>query len=159
MKKTSEEIFVKDLHFISKDYFGALAHMMAETGPDRNYYTLLLICNSENGCTQKELGEILEADKVTMSRKIDHLCKLNYVRREANPDDRRTVRVVPTKQAERILPVLRKAFERAENEAFRGISRAERTAFLATAAKVRKNIAGMPRSAVKMEYKQKNKKG
>lgn len=158
VKNTSEEIFVKVLHFISKDYFGALSHMMAGRGPDRNYYTLLLICNSENGCTQKELGEILEVDKVTMSRKIDHLCKLDYVRREPNPEDRRTLRIVPTAKALKILPELQKAFDLAEQEAFRGIPKAERRAFLATAAKVRSNIAGMPRSTVKVEYKQKNKK-
>lgn len=158
VKNASEEIFVKVLHFISKDYFGALSHMMADSNLDRNYYTLLLICNSENGCTQKQLGDILEVDKVTMSRKVDHLCKLNYARREPNPDDRRTLRIVPTEQARRVFPALKKAFAQAEKEAFRGITFAERTAFLATAEKIRNNIAGMPRNTVKIEYKQNNKK-
>lgn len=158
MKTDTDDLFVKDLHFISKDYFGALSHMMAHTDLDRNYYTLLLICQSDTGLTQKYLSEFLEVDKVTMSRKIDHLHGLGYVERRTNPADRRTVIIAPSEKAFRILDGLKRAFARAEKEAFRGIEPCERDAFLATARKVRANIGGMPKSPVKLEYKQKSSK-
>ncbi|MCA1751245.1 MAG: MarR family winged helix-turn-helix transcriptional regulator [Cryomorphaceae bacterium] len=158
MKINTDDLFVKNLHLISKDYFGALSHMMVETDLDRNYYTLLLICESGDGLTQKKLSEFLEVDKVTMSRKIDHLHGLGYVERRSNPADRRTVLIAPSEKASHILESLKRAFSRAEREAFRGIEPCEREAFLATAQKVRSNIGGMPKSPVKLEYKQKSSK-
>lgn len=158
MKIDIDDLFVKNLHFISKDYFGALSHMMAKTDLDRNYYTLLLICESGEGLTQKKLSEFLEVDKVTMSRKIDHLHGLGYVERRNNPADRRTFLIAPAEKAFGILAGLKRAFSRAEREAFRGIEPCERDAFLATARKVRSNIGSMPKSPVKLEYKQKSLK-
>lgn len=129
--------------------------MLAHTDLDRNYYTLLLICRSENGLTQKDLGEMIEVDKVTMSRKIDHLVGLGYVVRESNPDDRRTILLRPTRKAMNLAGEISEAYISLNERAFRGIPAAERKAFLATADKLRANMAHLPRTGVKVEYKQK----
>ncbi len=152
----AEEPFVKELHFISKDYFGAVSHMMAHTDLDRNYFTLLCICKSPQGLTQKELGEIIEVDKVTMSRKIDHLVGLGYITRESNPDDRRTILLKPTPKAISLAVEISAAYRSLNEQAFREISTAERQAFLATAQKLRHNMAHLPRTGVHVEYKQKS---
>ncbi len=158
MKSRKDDPFVKSLHFITKDYFGALSLMMEKTEIDRNYYTLLLICRSDNGLTQKELSALIDVDKVTMSRKIDHLHGLGLVKREANVNDRRTIRIVPTTAAIELATVISEAYLHLNKASFKGISAAERDQFLATAEKVRQNVQKLPKTGVKMEYKQKSMK-
>lgn len=153
-----EEPFVKELHFISKDYFGAVSHRLAHTDLDRNFYTLLLVCRHKKGLTQKDLGEMIEVDKVTMSRKIDYLASLGYLTREPNPDDRRTILLKPTRKALSLAGEISEAYVSLNKLAFRGIDTAEQKAFLATAAKLRRNMADLPRAGVKVEYKQKTGK-
>jgi DNA-binding MarR family transcriptional regulator len=158
VKKTEDDPFVKSLHFITKDYFGAVSHLLAGSSLDRNYYTLLLICRSEAGLTQKELSCALEIDKVTMSRKIDHLVNLGFITRESNPEDRRTVVLKATPQALTLSKTIGHAYAALNKAAFEGIPAEERKAFLATAEKLRDNVANLPKAAVKLEYKQKNAK-
>lgn len=132
--------------------------MLSHTDLDRNYYTLLLICRSKSDLTQKELAEMIEVDKVTMSRKIDHLVGLGYVLRESNPHDRRTILLKPTRKALKLSDEIGQAYTILNEQAFRGISASEQMAFLATAEKLRQNMEHLPRTGVKVEYKQKSSK-
>lgn len=150
-----DDPFVKVLHFLSKDYFGAVSHLMAETDLDRNYYTLLVICRNESGLTQKELSSMLEVDKVTMSRKIDHLVNLGYITREAHVDDRRTILLKATPKASPLAKAISDAYAHLNAQAFEGLSNREREAFMATAEILRNNMKQLPQTDVKVEYKPK----
>ncbi len=75
-----------------------------------------------------ELAQALGHDAGAMTRVLDGLEEKGYLRREPNPDDRRSVRVVPTEAGTALWSRMRGCGERTMNQALSLLSEAERTA-------------------------------
>ena len=71
----------------------------------------LLALYRQEGLTQEELARSLNVNKSSVTRQLAALEEKGYIRREADPDDRRSLRVYPTDRAvalqERMRRVLR----------------------------------------------------
>ncbi len=150
--------FIRSLHLITKDYFGAMTNILAHLDIERYYYCLILISDAEGAITQKDLTTQLDVDKVTMSRMVDYLVTLEYVRRETCEADRRTIVLKPTEKANRDMVEIRKAMDYIRNQAFKGLETDEIDRFLQIVDVVKANMAGLPRSCVKLDYSKINNK-
>lgn len=66
----------------------------------------------QEGFTAAELGKFLVLDKATLSGVLDRLAEAGWIRKEADPDDGRVVRLYPAEKANEIkdeLIMLRRA--------------------------------------------------
>lgn len=101
---------------------------------------LLFFVNREAGSSQVDLAARLEVTAVTLGRMIDRLERSGYVRRAADPEDRRVLRIFVDKAGEPL--VLRMARLRilTEARATRGISKQEQAALAQYLLRVRRNL-------------------
>jgi len=60
------------------------------------HYTVLVVAASSSGRSQREISDLLGLDPSGIVAMVDDLERLGLVRREPNPDDRRTRLVVAT---------------------------------------------------------------
>jgi MarR family transcriptional regulator, transcriptional regulator for hemolysin len=86
-----------------------LAHLDIE----RFYYPVLLIEAGEGNLTQQEIAEKLFCDKVQVVRIIDYLSEHGYVNRVQNASDRRKYGLEITDKAKKVIPDIKKAWEKA----------------------------------------------
>ena len=79
----------------------------AETcGLTRAQWTLIAVVARYPGATQRIVAEALEVREITAGRLVDRLCEEGYLRRDANPTDRRAYCVHLTPAAEPLLAKL-----------------------------------------------------
>jgi len=121
-------------------YNASLREEMASLGLTTPKMRALAVLSVIEGPTIGELAVYAVTEQSTLSRALDQLAGEGLVRRESHEGDARATRVYATEEG-------RAAFERlwphmAENYArmFRGISEAERRAFVATLQRILKNI-------------------
>ncbi len=148
---------VRSLHLITKDFFGALTRMLIHLDIDRYFYCLLKIVRHQKGITQKDLVQLMDVDKVTMSRMIDYLVQKDYVFREAFKDDRRTIMLYPTPKACSESIEIRAAIETLEDQAFSGISKEMKDQILSALVTIQSNMSQLPKELVKFNYSKINK--
>lgn len=88
-------------------------------------WTLIVAVARNPGATQREIANELMVTEVTAGRLIDRLCADGYLRRKADPADRRAYSVHLTKAATDLLDALGAAADENEAEAFAGLKAAE----------------------------------
>lgn len=71
--------------------FAAFARHLKETGLTPTLYGVLATVEARPGIAQGEVADALGADRSTMVRLVDQLERRGLLRRDAHPDDRRTV--------------------------------------------------------------------
>ncbi len=72
----------------------------------RAQWTLIAVVARNPGATQRTVAEALEVREITAGRLVDRLCDEGYLRRDANPSDRRAYCVHLTAAAEPLLAKL-----------------------------------------------------
>jgi MarR family transcriptional regulator for hemolysin len=77
-----------------------------QSGLTRGQWTLIAAVARNSGATQRTIAEMLEVREITAGRLIDRLCDDGYLRREANPSDRRAYCVYLTPAAQPVLDKL-----------------------------------------------------
>jgi MarR family transcriptional regulator for hemolysin len=77
-----------------------------QSGLTRAQWTLIAAVARHPGATQRMIAEALEVREITAGRLIDRLCDEGYLRREANPSDRRAYCVYLTPAAQPLLDKL-----------------------------------------------------
>lgn len=102
---------------------------------------LLFYVHRDPGSRQAELAARLEVTPVTLGRMLDRLVERRYVRRVADPDDRRAFRVHVDRAGEPLIGRMEKMRVQAEKRATRGLSAGERTALLKTLGRIYKNLS------------------
>lgn len=104
-------------------------------------WTLIAVVSRNPGATQRTIAETLNVTEASAGRLIDRLCADGYLRRSANPQDRRAYRVYLTDAAMPLLAQLEGLARLNEDEAFAGLSAAELAQFKALLAKMAANLA------------------
>lgn len=99
----------KSFTILTKRYFGFLANKLADLPIDRYFYPLLVISQNDGQISQYQLAEILDLDKVTIFRIVDHLEKNELIVRCINPEDRRCQLLHLTESAHEIVPKIEQA--------------------------------------------------
>jgi MarR family transcriptional regulator, organic hydroperoxide resistance regulator len=141
---------------VTKPYFGGLILKTESLGLEKNFSVLILIEKKEN-CTQQYISDTLQIDKVTMVKVIDEFAKKNLVKRVQNPKDRREYFIELTVAGHKILPKIHKAIKELNDVAFKGLKPKEQKEFYETLVKVSDNVKGFPSSHIVI-YKATKKK-
>ncbi|WP_340317793.1 MarR family winged helix-turn-helix transcriptional regulator [Rhizorhabdus argentea] len=80
----------------SRYWFDARARTKGIT---RAQWRVLITLSRVDGCTQSELAEILDVERITLCRMVDRLAEAGLVERRADPSDRRVWRLHLTERA------------------------------------------------------------
>ena len=111
-------------------YFARLQEKLAKLEISQWYYVLLTIEEGEGKLSQQDLADRLDLDKVTMTRALDHLGERGFVERCDCLGDRRKYLIKLTPKARPAVKAIRKAYDELNDEALKGVKKAERAAFL-----------------------------
>ncbi|WP_333596337.1 MarR family winged helix-turn-helix transcriptional regulator [Schleiferia thermophila] len=140
--------------YLTKLYIGAVSKKLNTLEIDRYYYTLITIHDHQPEITQQQLADILQTDKVTTFRVVDHFCKIGYVRREVNPEDRRSLYLYITPKGEKVIPEIKKTYKAMNSICLKGISEEEKETFFKVLERIIENVEKEPRVSIKINYKQ-----
>jgi len=77
------------------------------------------------GCSNVQLADQLEIKPITLTRQIDKLVAAGLVRREADTEDRRVVRLYLTEQAQPVLKIMRDKALETRSKTLSGVDQAE----------------------------------
>jgi len=80
----------------SRYWFDARAR---SRGITRAQWRVLIMLSRIDGCTQSELAERLDVERITLCRMVDRLAEAGFVERRADPSDRRVWRLHLTERA------------------------------------------------------------
>lgn len=74
------------------------------------YMFIVHICRRP-GITQDKLPDLIHINKSNVTRALAQLEAAGFVRRESNPDDKRTAHIYPTEKSTELYPVLMEIME------------------------------------------------
>ncbi len=103
---------------------------------------LLFYVAREPGSRQAELAAILDVTPVTLGRMVDRLVKKGYVRRQADPADRRAFLVYVAARGEAPLARMAQIATLTSERATRGLPKRECERLFALLLRLRMNLAG-----------------
>ena len=108
----------------------------------RSQWWVLTHLFRKDGITQSELAETLELEKPSLGRLLDRLESKGWVRREADPDDRRAKRIFLTEAADAPMQVMREIASGVREDALSGLSSDDRDHFVDTLLTIKANLMG-----------------
>lgn len=111
-----------------------------ELGLTRSQWWVLTHLYRKDGLTQSELAEILELEKPSLGRLIDRLEANGWVRRAADPNDRRAKRIYLTEQVEEPMHIMREIAAGVREDALSGLDAADRDRFVDTLITIKSNL-------------------
>jgi DNA-binding MarR family transcriptional regulator len=130
--------------YISAIYRHMQVMISAELAPYRigsGQYIFLMAIAGQERLTQKALSEDLLIDKTTTAKAIAKLEAEGYVRREADPKDKRYQLLYLTEAGRSVVPKVQEALGRIKNVARRGIDDEEYAFMLNLLKKVLRNVS------------------
>ena len=102
--------------------------------------TKYLIENKEGEVYQKDLEEVFEVSKATISGVLLTMEKNKIIKRIPSESDARQKKIVLTKKSKKIYEEVKETFKKLDEEITKNISEEELSSFLNTIEKIRKNI-------------------
>ncbi|MEO8067256.1 MAG: MarR family transcriptional regulator [Flavobacteriales bacterium] len=121
-------------------YFARLQEKLGHLDITHWFYVLLSIEEGQGKLSQQELADKLDLDKVAMTRALDHFVEKGYVERCDCEGDRRKYLIKLTAKAKPAVKAIRKAYEELNDEAMKGVKRADRAVFLEQLTQVVDNL-------------------
>lgn len=98
------ELTYKWIALANRHYQMYLNKRLAAYGLSGSQYLFILNICRQPGLTQDKLPEIIHINKSNVTRALAHLEKHGFIRREVNPQDKRTAAVFPTARALDVYP-------------------------------------------------------
>ena len=140
-------------HFnaLAKNYFGTLSKELNDVDLERYYFALTLITSHEN-ISQQFIADNIDVDKANMVRIIDYLSEKGYVKRLVNPKDRREHKIAPTAKAIKLVPRLKEAFKKVNNQTLKGFTKEESKTFYDMLGRAHANISGTTNDQYFLKY-------
>jgi len=108
-----------------KSFMSSLEHRLKGMGMGRAQFLALEHLIASGPLSQSDLVDRLSIRAATVARLVDRMERDGFVRRLADPQDRRVKRVVPTERATRIWPELCKCGREILDRAYGGVEPAE----------------------------------
>lgn len=119
---------------------GRLDRSLQDAGLRLGQYQLLRLLWDQDGLTPRELAERLDVEMPTVTRTVQRLLRDGFVRREAHPDDARSVRIYLTErgreQRERVFHIL----DRETEHALSGFTPIDRENLIALMERIAENV-------------------
>jgi DNA-binding MarR family transcriptional regulator len=107
------------------------------TMPQCRVLTTLL---RSEGVSQAKLAQLADLEPMTMVRILDHMEREGLIERRVDPRDRRARRLYLAAGAKPLLDRIWRLSDLTRSEAFAGIDRAERDAFIAVLGRIQSNL-------------------
>ena len=128
------------LHDVARLLRTTYDRRVRDLGLTRSQWWVLTHLFRKDGITQSELAEILELEKPSLGRLLDRLEAKAWVRRAADPQDRRAKRIFLTDEAQAPMRVMREIASGVREDALAGLSRADRDRFVDTLLLIKSNL-------------------
>ncbi|MCP4547245.1 MAG: MarR family transcriptional regulator [bacterium] len=104
------------------------------------HWGLLNMLIDHEGINQTQLAEMICKDKPNLTRLLDRLERESLVRREKDPEDRRSYRLYVSDRGKRAVTELRPLIEEFVAEAFKDVKRSDYRIFMHTLTKIIANM-------------------
>ena len=111
-----------------------------DLGLTRAQWLFLYYLARQPGCTQSELAELLQMEKITVSRQAARLEKAGWIQRADHAADGRAYHLELTPRAERIIARLDERADQLRDDYLQGISPTRRTSLLADLTLIKANL-------------------
>jgi MarR family transcriptional regulator for hemolysin len=111
-----------------------------DLGLTRAQWLFLRYLARRPGCTQSELAELLQMEKITVSRQADRLEKAGWIRRSDHAADGRAYHLALTPRAGRITSRLEERATRLRGDYLQGLPPTRRLALLADLTLIKANL-------------------
>jgi DNA-binding MarR family transcriptional regulator len=112
-------------------------------GLTRAQWLFLFYLERNPGCTQSELAELLQLEKITISRQATRLVRAGLVERRDDAGDARAYRLQVTRRAGPLLERLSVQADRLRTEYLRGISATRHAELLRDLQRIKANLLGL----------------
>ena len=113
-------------------------------GLTRSQWWVLVHLYRRDGLVQAELAEILEIERPTLGRLLDRLENKGWLRRQADPKDRRVKRVYLTDEVKPAMKSLRRIAADLRQQALEGLNKDEREQLVDTLIHMKTNLLNLP---------------
>jgi MarR family transcriptional regulator, transcriptional regulator for hemolysin len=111
-----------------------------DLGLTRAQWLFLYYLSRHAGCTQSELAELLQMEKISVSRQADRLEKAGWIQRADHRADARAYRLELTARAQRITARLEERADRLRDDYLQGISAPRRAVLLDELTLIKANL-------------------
>src|SRR3954471_18960236 len=111
-----------------------------DLGLTRAQWLFLYYLARQPGCTQSELAELLQMERITVSRQADRLEKAGWIQRRDHADDARAYHLELTPRAGRIIRQLDERADRLRRDYLEGIPSPRRSALVADLSLIKTNL-------------------
>ena len=95
------------------------------------------------GCTQSDLAEAMQMQKITISRHADRLVRAGWIERRDDATDARAYRLFVSRKAEPLIDKLAAVADAMRQEFMRGLSGARRAALIADLLHIKSHLLRM----------------
>ena len=113
-------------------------------GLTRSQWWVLVHLYRRDGLVQAELAEILEIERPTLGRLLDRLENKGWLRRQADPKDRRVKRVYLTDEVKPAMKSLRRIAADLRQQVLAGLTKDEREQLVDTLIHMKTNLLNLP---------------
>ncbi len=118
----------------------AFDRRVRDLGLTRAQWLFLYYLGRQPGCTQSELAELLQMEKISVSRQAERLEKAGWIERGDHADDARAYHLKLTPRAARIIVRLDQRADRLRNDYLDGIPPLRRATLLAELNLIKANL-------------------
>ena len=113
-------------------------------GLTRSQWWVLVHLYRRDGLVQAELAEILEIERPTLGRLLDRLENKGWLRRQADPKDRRVKRVYLTDEVKPAMKSLRRIAADLRQQVLEGLNKDEREQLVDSLIHMKTNLLNLP---------------
>jgi MarR family transcriptional regulator, transcriptional regulator for hemolysin len=128
------------LHEVSRLMRKRFEQNARDFGLTRAQWQTLAYLRHMEGCSQKELAELLEIEPITLGRILDRLQEAGLVERRADERDRRSWRLYLAGGASALLEKMCDVWQVTRSEATRGLSEEELARFAGVLMQIKVNL-------------------
>ncbi|WP_167848854.1 MarR family winged helix-turn-helix transcriptional regulator [Methanolobus halotolerans] len=140
MAKINESVG-RESFLLSRQIRMFIAKELEPYGIGSGQFPFMMCLLHHDGISQESLTRSLNCDRATGTRALNKLEKCGYVRREANPQDKRAYCVFLTEKAIHLGPVIRKASSQINDVIFKGFTGEEKAIFISMITRAINNMS------------------
>lgn len=116
-------------------------------GVTRAQWLVLLYLARRPGCTQSDLADAMQVQKITVSRHVDRLVRARWIDRRDHAADGRAYRLFVSRQAQPIIRQLTAVADQLRDEYMAGLSRTRRAALITDLLRIKSNLVRLDADA------------
>lgn len=114
-----------------------------DLGITRSQWLVLMHLARQPGCTQSELAEAMQMQKITVSRHVERLLRGGWIERRDDPDDARAYRLHLRPRTEPLIGRVAAMAEEMRLEYMRGLPGSRRSALVSDLLQIKSNLVRM----------------